>query len=244
MLEESPVAQFQVNTIGNNIIINGIDISFNNSALFMSLTVVIILIGLYLGLKKATIIPSKMQVVSEASYDFVSNLVKDNMPGQKGQKFFPLIYAIFSFFLIGNLLGLVPYSFSFTSQIVITLSVAMLVVAITIVYGIYLHGFKIFKIFLPSGIPLIMVPMMFVLEIVSFCAKAISMGVRLFASMMAGHIIIEIVAGFIVALGFFGIIPLSFTVVLYVFELGMSCIQAYIFAILSCIFLDQVINLH
>jgi F-type H+-transporting ATPase subunit a len=243
-MSASPIEQFKINTLGNNIVINGLDVSFNSSALFMSISVAIILIFLYLALKKANIIPAKMQVISELSYDFVSDIVKDNMPGEKGQKFFPLIYAIFTFFLIGNIIGLVPYSFAFTSQLIITLSVAMLVVFITIVYGIYLHGFKIFKIFLPSGIPLLLAPIMFVLEIISFCAKGISMGVRLFANMMAGHILIEIIAGFIVVLGIFGILPLSFTVVLYVFELAISFIQAYIFAILSCIFLDQVINLH
>lgn len=243
-MSASPIEQFKINTLGNNIVVNGFDISFNSSALFMSISVAIILIFLYLALKKANIIPAKMQLVSELSYDFVSDIVKDNMPGEKGQKFFPLIYAIFTFFLVGNLIGLVPYSFAFTSQLVITLSVAMLVVFITIVYGIYLHGFKIFKIFLPSGIPILLAPIMFVLEIISFAAKGISMGVRLFANMMAGHILIEIIAGFIVVLGFFGILPLSFTVVLYVFELAISFIQAYIFAILSCIFLDQVINLH
>ncbi len=243
-MSASPIEQFKINTLGNNIVINGLDVSFNSSALFMSISVAIILIFLYLALKKANIIPAKMQVISELSYDFVFDIVKDNMPGEKGQKFFPLIYAIFAFFLIGNLVGLVPYSFAFTSQLIITLSVAMLVVFITIVYGIYLHGFKIFKIFLPSGIPLLLAPIMFVLEIISFCAKGISMGVRLFANMMAGHILIEIIAGFIVVLGIFGILPLSFTVVLYVFELAISFIQAYIFAILSCIFLDQVINLH
>lgn len=243
-MSASPIEQFKINTLGNNIVVNGFDISFNSSALFMSISVAIILIFLYLALKKANIIPAKMQVISELSYDFVSDIVKDNMPGEKGQKFFPLIYTIFTFFLVGNLIGLVPYSFAFTSQLVITLSVAMLVVFITIVYGIYLHGFKIFKIFLPSGIPILLAPIMFVLEIISFCAKGISMGVRLFANMMAGHILIEIIAGFIVVLGVFGILPLSFTVVLYVFELAISFIQAYIFAILSCIFLDQVINLH
>ncbi len=243
-MSASPIEQFKVNTLGNNIVINGLDISFNSSALFMSISVAILLVFLYVALKKANIIPSKMQIISEISYDFVFNMVKDNIPGEKGKKFFPLIYTIFTFFLVGNLIGLVPYSFSFTAQIVITLSVAMLIVFITIVYGIYLHGFKIFKMFLPSGIPVFLIPFMFVLEIVSFCAKGISMGVRLFANMMAGHVLIEIIAGFIVVLGIFGILPLSFTVVLYAFELGISFIQAYIFAILSCLFLDQVINLH
>ncbi|MDR0483719.1 MAG: F0F1 ATP synthase subunit A [Alphaproteobacteria bacterium] len=244
MQMESPVEQFRVHTIGNNIIVNGWDISFNNSALVMLISVALILIFAYLGLKKSSIIPSKMQVVSEMGYDFISDMVRDNIPGDKGKKFLPLIYTIFFFFLAGDAIGLIPLSFSFTAQILITLSVALLVVFITIVYGIYLHGFKIFKIFLPSGIPAFLIPYMFVLEVISFWAKGISMGVRLFANMMAGHILIEIIAGFIVALGFFGIIPLSFTVVLYAFELAICFIQAYIFAILSCIFLDQVVNLH
>ncbi|MCL2567093.1 MAG: F0F1 ATP synthase subunit A [Alphaproteobacteria bacterium] len=241
---ESPVEQFRVSTIGNQIVVNGIDISFNTSALFMTIAVLIIAVFSYLGLKKASIVPNKMQLLTESGYDFVYGLVRDNIPGEKGKKFFPLIFTIFFFFLAGNLISLVPYSFTFTAQIVITLSVMALVMLITIVYGIYLHGFKIFKIFLPSGIPIFLVPYMFVLEFISFWAKGISTGVRLFANMMAGHILMKVIAGFIVALGFFGILPLGFTILLYIFELGVSCIQAYIFAILSCIFLDQVVNLH
>ncbi len=240
----SPIEQFKVTTLGNEIVLNGLDISFSNAALFMCLSVLVIVLFLYFALRRVDTIPGKLQMCSEISYDFVGNIVKDNLSGSKGQLFIPLIYSIFMFLLVGNLLGLIPYSFAFTSQIIITLSLSLVVFCTTIVYGVYLHGFKVLKIFVPSGIPLWLGPFMFVLEFISFIAKAISVAVRLFANIMAGHILVEIITGFVVVMGVFGILPLSFSVMLYGFEVAICFIQAYIFAVLSCLFIDQVINVH
>ncbi|MFL1780766.1 ATP synthase subunit a [Candidatus Hepatincolaceae symbiont of Richtersius coronifer] len=243
MLGISPIDQFKVQTIGGNIYIAGVNISFTNSALFMVLAAVLVILFFYLSLKNINVVPSKLQMVSELSYDFVAHIAKENI-GDKAKVFFPFIFSIFMFILFGNLLGTIPYSFAFTSQIIITFSIALLMLTVATIYGIIKHKSKFFKVFIPSGLPFYLIPFMAVLEFISYFAKALSMGIRLFANIMAGHIIIEIFAGFIIALGIFGIIPLSFTIILYAFELMIACIQAYIFTILTCLFLEQVINLH
>jgi F-type H+-transporting ATPase subunit a len=242
-MSASPIDQFVVKTIGSEIFLGNLNISFSNSALLMTLTSILIVVFFYVSLKHTAIVPSKLQMLSEFSYDFVAGIAKDNI-GEKASKFFPFIYSIFLFFLFGNLLGVIPFSFAFTSQIVITLAVAISILIIATAYGIFKHGFKFLKLFIPTGVPLILLPLMFIIEIMSYLAKAFSMGVRLFANIMAGHIILEIFAGFIIALGIFGIIPLSFAVVLYGFELIIACLQAYIFTLLACLFFEQVINLH
>ena len=244
MSSSSPIDQFIVKNLGYNVTFGDMNLSFTNSSFAMLITFIIIIVFFYLGIKKTSIIPHKMQMLAEMSYDFALNLTKDNIHGDYYKKFFPFIFTLFMFFLVGNIVGLVPGSFAFTSQLVVTLFIAILVLIMATIIGLYLHGFKFIKIFVPSGLPWLLLPFMIILEFISYFTKALSMGVRIFANIMAGHIIIEIFAGFIIALGIFGVIPLSFTIVLYAFELGIACIQAYIFTILTCIFLDQVINLH
>lgn len=239
----SPIEQFKVKTIGQEIILGNVNISFSNSALFMVLTSLVIFLFFYLGLKRSSIIPSKLQMASEISYNFVAGIAKENI-GDKANIFFPLIFSIFLFILFGNLIGIIPYSFAFTSQVVIAFSLSVLVFLVTTIYGIYNHGFQFLRIFLPSGIPLALVPLMFFIELLSYFAKALSMGIRLFANIMAGHIIVEIFAGFIVALGLFGIIPLSITLLIFGFEIAIACLQAYVFTILSCLFIQQVTEFH
>ena len=244
MSTNSPIDQFLVKNIGNEINIGNINLYFNNSALAMLISLVGILCFFYLGVRKKSIIPHRMQMLSEMSYDFVLSITKENIHGDLYKKIFPFIYSIFMFFLFGNIVGLIPGSFAFTSQIVITLFFAIFILVVATFIGIYKHGFKFIQVFIPQGLPILLLPFMGILEFMSYFTKALSMGVRIFANIMAGHIIIEIFAGFIIALGLFGIIPLSFTTILYAFELGIACIQAYIFTILTCIFFNQVINLH
>ncbi|XWO13954.1 ATP synthase subunit a [Candidatus Hepatincola sp. Pdp] len=244
MLLESPVAQFTVKDIGNKIIISGYNLSFSNSALAMLITAAIIILFYYIALKKPAIIPNKLQMLSEITYDFSLNLVQDNINSNKAKLFFPLIFSIFIFFVVGNMIGLLPMSFAFTSQLIITMCFAAFILILATVYGIYYHGLSFIRVLLPSGLPIYLAPMMVIIEFVSYFARGLSMGVRLFANIMAGHVILDIFASFVIALGIFGIIPLSFTVVLYAFEFAIGLLQAYIFAILSCIFIDQVINLH
>jgi F-type H+-transporting ATPase subunit a len=240
----SPIDQFKVKSIGNNILISDWNISFSNSALAMSITLILIGVFFYLGIKKSSIIPHKLQMLNELTYDFVYSISKENIHSEKLHKIFPFIFSLFMFLLFGNFVGLLPGSFAFTSQLIITGGLAVFILVVATITGIYLHGIKFLKILMPSGLPLALAPFMIVLEFISYFTKALSMGIRIFANIMAGHIILEIFAGFVIALGIFGIIPLSFTVILYAFEFGIAFIQAYIFTILTCIFLDQVINLH
>lgn len=239
----SPIEQFRISTIGKEINLAGLNISFSNSALFMVITVVLIFLFFYISLKRTYIIPNKMQMLAELSYNFVAGLSKENI-GEKANIFFPLVYTIFLFILFGNLLGILPYSFAFTSQVAITFSLAGLVFVIATLYGIFKHGFKFLKIFIPPDIPFILIPLMFIIEVLSYVAKALSMGIRLFANIMAGHIILEIFASFVISLGIFGFIPFSITILIFGFEIAMACLQAYVFTILTCLFLQQVTEFH
>jgi F-type H+-transporting ATPase subunit a len=242
-MSASPIDQFKIKIIGSDISISGVNLSFTNAALFMSITALLVIIFFYFLLKKTQIVPNKMQMIAELSYDFVQGIAKDNL-GDGGKKFFPFIYSIFMFFLFGNLIGLIPFSFAFTSHIAITVTIALLIFTVTTVYGFYKHGLSFFNLFVPSGIPIFLIPLMFVIEIISYIAKALSMGIRLFANVMSAHIIMEIITGFIIAMGIFGIIPLAFTSVLFVLEFAVSCLQAYILTILACLFIQQAVEIQ
>lgn len=240
----SPIDQFKVRSLGNNILIGDWNLSFSNSAMAMFATLCLIMVFFYVGIKKASIIPNKKQMLNEVLYDFVYSILKDNVHSDKLHKILPFILSLFMFLFVGNIVGLMPGSFAFTSQLVITMGLSVLILILATTIGIYSHGIKFLKILLPSGLPIFLAPIMIILEFISYFTKALSMGVRIFANIMAGHIILEIIAGFIITLGFLGFIPLSFSVLLYTFEFGIAFIQAYIFTILTCLFLDQVINLH
>ena len=242
-MSSSPIEQFTVRTIGSDIFLGNINISFTNSSLFMGITVSMVMIFFYITLKRTALVPNKLQAISELTYDFVAGIAKENM-SEKAKIFFPFVYTLFMFFLFGNLIGIIPYSFAFTSQLIITCAISGFILVLTTIYGIYKNGFRFLKVFIPTGVPLVLLPLMFIIEVLSYFAKGVSMGVRLFANIMAGHIMIDIFAGFIIALGIFGVLPFSFTVILYVFEMLIACLQAYIFTILACIFFDQAVNFH
>lgn len=242
-MSASPIEQFIVKDIGANISFAGLNISFSNSALLMVISFVAIVIFYYVALKRSSIIPNKLQVTAEISYDFVNNIVKDNM-SEQGKKFLPFIFSIFIFVLVGNLFGLIPFGFAFTAQPAVTMFIAIFIFVFTTIYGFIKHGFKFLKLFAPSGIPLALMPFMFVIELISYLAKSLSMGVRLFANIMSGHILVEIVAGFVIALGVFGILPLTFTSLIYILEFAVACLQAYALTILACLYIEQAISLH
>ena len=170
-------------------------------------------------------------------------MVSDNI-GDKGHKFFPLIFTLFTFLLFGNMLGMLPYSFTFTSHIIVTFVLAMFVFLLVTLLGIFIHGFKFFGLFIPKGVPMIMLPLMIQIEIISYLSRPISLSVRLFANMMAGHTMLKIFAGFIVPLGIFGIAPLMVDVALTALEVLIAFLQAYVFTILTCLYLNESINLH
>ena len=219
------------------------NISYTNSSLFMSLAIIFITLLLLLSIKNKSLIPSRFQSISEIFYEFIANMVSDNI-GEKGQKFFPLIFTLFTFLLFGNMLGMLPYSFTFTSHIIVTFVLAMFVFLLVTLLGIFIHGFKFFGLFVPKGVPMIMLPLMIPIEIISYLSRPISLSVRLFANMMAGHTMLKIFAGFIVPLGIFGIAPLLVDVALTALEVLIAFLQAYVFTILTCLYLNESINLH
>ena len=219
------------------------NISYTNSSLFMSLSIIFITLLLLLSIKNKSLIPSRLQSISEIFYEFISNMVSDNI-GDKGRKFFPLIFTLFTFLLFGNMLGMLPYSFTFTSHIIVTFVLAMFVFLLVTLLGIFIHGFKFFGLFVPKGVPMLMLPLMIPIEIISYLSRPISLSVRLFANMMAGHTMLKIFAGFIVPLGIFGIAPLMVDVALTALEVLIAFLQAYVFTILTCLYLNEAINLH
>ena len=219
------------------------NISYTNSSLFMSLAIFFVTFLLLSSIKNKSLIPSRFQSISEIFYEFIANMVSDNI-GDKGRKFFPLIFTLFTFLLFGNMLGMLPYSFTFTSHIIVTFVLAMFIFLIVTLLGIFIHGFKFFGLFVPKGVPMLMLPLMIPIEIISYLSRPISLSVRLFANMMAGHTMLKIFAGFIVPLGIFGVAPLMVDVALTALEVLIAFLQAYVFTILTCLYLNESINLH
>ena len=242
--KHNPLSQFEVHKIFD-LQIAGFDISFTNSSLYMVLATICTIAAMLFATRKKSLIPSKVQVVAESIYSFVHDMIKGSV-GDEGEKFFPLIFSLFTFVLLCNLLGLTPYSFTATSQIVITFTLAAIAFLIVTVFAICRNGIGGFlHMFLPSGVPLIMAPLIFVIELFSFLIRPVTLSVRLFANMVAGHVLLKVVAGFIISLGIiFGTLPFAFSVIMTGFELFVAVLQAYIFAILVCAYLGDATREH
>jgi len=239
----SPLAQFAIEPIAP-IHIGGLDASFTNSSLWMVITVAAITVFMLLGTRKQAIVPGRWQSLCEGMYDFVSGLLKENV-GNEGRKYFPFVFSLFMFILFANLFGLVPYSFTVTSHIIVTAAMALFVFFMVTLIGIARHGFHFFSYFVPKGAPIALIPVMIPIEILSYFIRPLSLSVRLFANMVAGHVMLTVVGGFVFALGIWaGWIPLAFVTVLFGLELLIACLQAYVFTILTCIYLHDAIHLH
>jgi F-type H+-transporting ATPase subunit a len=238
----SPLDQFTVKTL-IPFHIGGVDLSFTNSSLFMMLTALGIFFFLGLGLRKKAIVPGPLQSLAEMSYELVLNMLKDNV-GDAGKRYFPFIFSIFLFVLFGNLLGMVPYAFTFTSQIILTFGLACMVFLIVTAIGFFKHGLKFFKFFLPDGAPLIMAPILIPIELISYLSRPVSLSIRLFANMMAGHTMLKVFALFTVLLGAYGISTVLLNAVLIGFEVLVAFLQAYVFSVLSCLYLSDAIHMH
>ena len=240
----NPMHQFNVYRIGPEVKIAGIDISFTNSSLFMLLSAGAICIFLLLGTREKKLIPGKIQLVAEMFYNFIAKMISDTA-GSKAKPYFPFIFSLFMFVLFCNMVGMFPYSFTVTTHIIVTLIMAMFIfVAVTII-GFIKHGFKYLKIFVPSGVPVLLLPLITVIEIISYLSRPVSLSVRLFANMMAGHTMLKVFGGFVISLGLLGgWLPLSFSVALTGLEILVAFLQAYVFAILTCIYLNDALNLH
>lgn len=238
----SPLEQFTIERL-IPIHVGSVDISYTNSALLMTIAVVLATVLLVAATARKALVPGRWQSVAELLYEFVAGMVRDNV-GNEGRRYFPLIFSIFIFILFGNLLGLVPYSFTFTGQIVVTFAMALFVFTFVTVLAFILHGISFFKFFMPTGAPLLMAPLLIPIEIISYLTRPVSLSLRLFANMLAGHTMLAVFAGFTVAMGLFGFLPLSFNVALLAIELVINLLQAYVFAILSCLYLSDAIHLH
>tara|TARA_Y100001970_G_scaffold280660_1_gene389988 strand:- start:2729 stop:3463 length:735 start_codon:yes stop_codon:yes gene_type:complete len=240
----NPMHQFTVNRIGPEIEISGVDLSFTNASLFMILSALTISIFLMLGTKDKKLIPGKMQLISEMLYNFISKMISDTA-GKKAKPYFPFIFSLFIFILICNMLGMLPYSFTVTSHIIVTLTFAIFIFIGVTILGFTIHGFKYLKIFVPSGVPIVLLPIITIIEIISYLSRPVSLSVRLFANMMAGHTMLKVFGGFVISLGLVGgWLPLSFSVALTGLEILVAFLQAYVFAILTCIYLNDALNLH
>lgn len=237
-----PLHQFEIHTL-LPLQIGGIDVSFTNSSLFMALSVLTTTVFLVGGMMSTKQIPGRWQGLVEMTYEFVANLLYENV-GSKGCAYFPLVFTIFMFILMGNLLGMIPYSFTYTSHIIVTFGLAMFVFLVVTLIGIIKHGFHFFTLFFPKGAPLFMAPVIIPIEILSYLSRPISLSVRLFANMMAGHTMLKVFAGFTIALGIFGVAPLVVNTALTAFEVMVAILQAYVFTILTCIYLHDAIHLH
>ena len=246
-MANDPISQFNIARLVP-IEIGGLDFSFTNSSLFMVATAAAAGGFLYLTTGNRGLVPGRMQSISEISYEFVAGMLRDGA-GSQGMRFFPLVFSLFMFVLVANLIGMFPYFFTVTSHIIVTFMLALLVIGTVVGYGIYKHGLGFFKLFVPSGVPAAVMPLIIVIEIVSFLSRPISLSVRLFANMLAGHITLKVFAGFVTSLGALGalgvggaILPLIMTVALTGLEFLVAFLQAYVFAVLTCMYLNDALH--
>ncbi|MFP1631801.1 F0F1 ATP synthase subunit A [Zhengella sp. ZM62] len=242
-----PIHQFHINKL-IDLQIGGLDFSFTNSSLFMVVTVVLAGAFLVLTTSSRGLVPGRMQSVSEMAYEFVANMLRD-ASGSHGMKFFPLVFSLFMFVLVANLLGMFPYFFTVTSHIIVTFALAMLVILTVVIYGFMKHGFGFLKLFVPSGVPAVLTPLVVAIEVISFLSRPVSLSVRLFANMLAGHITLKVFAGFVVSLGAMGgigiagaVLPLLMAVALTGLEFLVAFLQAYVFAVLTCMYLNDALH--
>ena len=241
-----PIHQFQIQKIATLGHIGGHEIAFTNSTAYM-LVAVAGIAALMLGTGRS-MVPGRMQSLAEISYEFVADMLRSSA-GTAGMKFMPLVFSLFMFILAVNMIGIIPYTFTVTSHIIITISLAMTVFLTVLIYGFWKNGLKFFKVFAPSGIPIYILPLIILIEVISFISRPISHSVRLFANMLAGHITLKVFAGFVTMLGSLGALgwigatlPLTLTVGLTALELLVAFLQAYVFTILTCIYLNDAIH--
>ena len=241
-----PIHQFNIEkifTIGH---IGGQEINFTNSSAYM--LVAVVLTALLMLATGRQLVPGRLQSVAELSYEFVANTIRSTA-GSEGMKFFPFVFTIFMLVMVSNIVGIIPYTFTISSHIIVTAALAFLVFFTVLIYGFYKNGLKFFKLFVPSGIPIAILPLVVVIEIISFLSRPISHSVRLFANMLAGHITLKVFASFITMLGAMGIVgvfgaalPLALVVALTALELLVAFLQAYVFTILTCIYINDAIH--
>ena len=243
-----PIHQFEIKNFFPIVRIGGVEIAFTNSALFMLIGLTLILLLMLGATRSRALVPGRLQAAAEMSYEFVADTLRSTT-GTEGMKFFPLVFSIFMFILVLNLMGIIPYTFTVTSHIIITIAFALLVFFTVVIYGFWLHGLRFLKLFVPKGVPIYILPLVTAIEVLSFFSRPVSHSVRLFANMLAGHITLKVFGGFVVMLGAWGVLgwlgaalPLALTTALTALELLVALLQAYVFAILTCIYLSDALH--
>ncbi len=246
-MAHSPLEQFEINPIAP-INIGGVDATFTNSSLMMVIVVALVTLFLTGGMRKSAMVPGRWQTMVELAYEFVAGMVKENV-GNEGKPYFPFIFTLFMFILGANLLGMIPYSFTVTSHIIVTFALAAVVFLGVTFIGFIKHGLGFLKLFVPGGAPLWLLPLIVPIEVLSYLTRPISLSVRLFANMLAGHLMMKVFAGFIVSLGSIGIagyfgavLPFAFNIFMTGLEILVAFLQAYVFAILTCIYLNDAMH--
>ena len=241
-IELQPLEQFTIERL-IPLHVGRLDISYTNSALLMTIAVVLITALVVLSTRKAALVPGRWQSVAEMSYEFVADMVDSNI-GQGGRQFFPFIFTLFTFILFANLLGMIPYSYTTTSQIIVTFALAAVVFILVTAIGIVRHGFDFLSLFVPHGVPKFLLLLLVPIELLSYFIRPFTLSIRLFANMLAGHTMLAIFGGFAASVGLFAIFPLGINVLLVGLELLVAALQAYVFAILTCLYLRDALHLH
>lgn len=240
--DSNPLAQFLVKRL-IPLHIGHYDISFTNESLLMTIAVVLITLLLVATTRRAALVPGRLQSVAELFYEFVDGMVRD-MIGGEGERYFPLVFSIFMFILFANVLGLIPFGYNVMSQEVVTAALAIFVVGLATLIGLLRHRLHFFSFFFPPGAPLWLAPILIPVEIISYLSRPVSLSLRLFANMMAGHTVMAVIAGFVITLGYFGFLPIAVNAALYALEIIIAVLQAYVFAILTCLYIYDGIHLH
>jgi F-type H+-transporting ATPase subunit a len=245
--ENSPLHQFTIETLVP-IHIGGVDASFTNASLLMCLAVLASTAFVVLGMSGAKLVPGRWQSMAELAYEFVANMVEENV-GHEGKPYFPFLFSLFMFVLLGNLLGMIPFSFTFTSHIIVTFALAAVVFVGVTLIGIFKHGIKFLTLFAPHGVPTPLLILLVPIEVLSYFIRPFTLSIRLFANMMAGHTMLYMFASFVVPLavigyGVSGLGPLAMDIFLVLLEFLVAVLQAYVFTILSSLYLKDALHLH
>ncbi len=237
-----PLEQFEIKPLAE-LSAGGFDISFTNSALWMVIAAVLVTAFMTLSMRRGALVPGRWQGAAEVMYEFVANMLKDNV-GTAGRKYFPFVFTLFMFVLFGNLLGMIPHGFAFTSHIIVTFAMALVIFIGVTIIGFARHGTHYLRMFFPEGAPIATAIILIPIEIISYFSRPFSLAIRLFANMTVGHIMLKVIGGFVGLIGIFGVLPFAMLTGITVLEFGIAALQAYVYTILTCIYLHDAIHMH
>ena len=241
-IELKPLEQFQIERLVP-LHIGKLDVSYTNSALLMTIVVVLVTTLVIVGTQRPTLVPGRLQSLVEMTYEFVADMIDSNV-GREARSYLPFIFTLFTFILAANLIGLIPYSFTVTSHIIVTFALAAVVFIGVTIIGIVRHGFHFLSLFVPHGVPLPLLVILVPIEVLSYFIRPFTLSIRLFANMLAGHTMLAILGGFAASVGFLAIFPVAINTAMFALELLVAVLQAYVFAILTCLYLSDAIHLH